>query len=80
MLFEPGMVQFDQDLAANSTGALETLVRVGMAIGHSPGQPPHSPAGRRKPEEFTHEEKADARRRIEGSISPVKVDGMPMLK
>jgi phosphatidylserine decarboxylase len=27
LLFEPGVVKFDEDLAANSTGALETLVR-----------------------------------------------------
>lgn len=36
VLFEPGRVKFDTDLVNNSNGALETLVRVGMAIGHTP--------------------------------------------
>lgn len=39
VLFEPGRVKFDSDLVNNSTGALETLVRVGMSIGHSPAIP-----------------------------------------
>lgn len=36
VLFEPNQVEFDGDLVDNSIGALETLVRVGMSIGHSP--------------------------------------------
>lgn len=39
VLFEPGKAKFDADLVSNSSGALETLVRVGMAIGHTPGVP-----------------------------------------
>lgn len=38
-LFEAGMVKFDADLVENSSQALETLVRVGMAIGHAPSAP-----------------------------------------
>lgn len=38
-LFEPGMVQFDADLVENSSHAVETLVRVGMSIGHAPSVP-----------------------------------------
>lgn len=37
VIFEPGRIKFDNDLVQNSAGALETLVRVGMAIGHAPG-------------------------------------------
>lgn len=39
VLFEPGRLKFDTDLVSNSGGALETLVRVGMAIGHAPSVP-----------------------------------------
>ena len=33
VLFEKGMVQWDEDLLINGRAALETLVRVGMGIG-----------------------------------------------
>ena len=33
LLFEKGMVQWDEDLLINGRAVLETLVRVGMAIG-----------------------------------------------
>lgn len=36
VLFEPGKIKFDKDLVSNSSGALETLVKVGMSIGYSP--------------------------------------------
>lgn len=39
VLFEPGRVKFDTDLVNNSSGALETLVKVGMSIGHCPSIP-----------------------------------------
>lgn len=39
VLFEPGKIKFDADLVDNSSQALETLVRVGMAIGHAPSVP-----------------------------------------
>lgn len=38
MLFEPGMVEWDEDLAINSRASLETLVRVGMGIGWRQGK------------------------------------------
>jgi phosphatidylserine decarboxylase len=41
VLFEPGRVKFDTDLVNNSSGALETLVKVGMSIGHCPSIPEH---------------------------------------
>ena len=34
MLFEKGVVEWDEDLLLNSRGRLETLVRVGMGIGN----------------------------------------------
>jgi phosphatidylserine decarboxylase len=36
VLFQPNSIEFDGDLTDNSEGALETLVRVGMSIGHTP--------------------------------------------
>ena len=33
ILFEKGMVEWDEDLLANGRASLETLVRVGMGIG-----------------------------------------------
>ncbi|KAF5098182.1 hypothetical protein D0Z00_002130 [Geotrichum galactomycetum] len=41
VLFEPGRVKFDTDLVNNSSGALETLVKVGMSIGHCSSIPEH---------------------------------------
>ena len=37
MLFEPGMVEWDEDISINSRASLETLVRVGMGIGWRQG-------------------------------------------
>jgi phosphatidylserine decarboxylase len=73
LLFEPGRMRYDEDLVDNSRSALETLVRVGMSIGHSPERPPHVPDMRK--DNPTHEEKQDAKRRIEGSLAPEGVTG-----
>ena len=35
MLFERGVVEWDEDLLVNSAACLETLVRVGMGLGRS---------------------------------------------
>lgn len=69
LLFEEGAMRFDDDLVDNSSGALETLIRVGMSIGHHPKQGQHTPDMRKKDEDITESEKAEAKRRIEGSIS-----------
>jgi phosphatidylserine decarboxylase len=68
LLFEPGVMKYDDDLVSNSTGALETLIRVGMSIGHSPGVEPHRPD--MKKINPTEGEKQEAKRRIEGSLAP----------
>ncbi|KAK4556843.1 phosphatidylserine decarboxylase [Recurvomyces mirabilis] len=68
LLFEPGVVKFDDDLVGNSNSALETLVRVGMSIGHSPSVAAYMPD--MKKDNPTQEEKQEARRRIEGSLAP----------
>ncbi|KAH6642283.1 phosphatidylserine decarboxylase-domain-containing protein, partial [Boeremia exigua] len=73
VLFEPGQMRYDDDLADNSRSALETLVRVGMSIGHSPDRASHVPDMRKN--NPTHEEKQDAKRRIEGSLAPAGVPG-----
>jgi phosphatidylserine decarboxylase len=41
-----------------------------MSIGHHPSQPQHTPDMRKKDEDITESEKAEAKRRIEGSITP----------
>ncbi|KAK6394086.1 hypothetical protein LTR65_001932 [Meristemomyces frigidus] len=77
VLFEPGVMKFDDDLVDNSNGALETLARVGMSVGHSPGQGPYTPD--MKKENPTDGEKQEAKRKIEGSLAPSR--GMdPTLK
>lgn len=68
VLFESNKMNWDDDLVSNSKSALETLVRVGMAVGHSPDA--ISPPQRK--ENVTAEDMADARRRIEGSLAPQK--------
>ncbi len=40
-----------------------------MSIGHHPTQLQHTPDMRKKDEDITEKEKAEAKRRIEGSIS-----------
>jgi phosphatidylserine decarboxylase len=41
-----------------------------MSIGHHPSQSQHTPDMRKKDEDITESEKAEAKRRIEGSITP----------
>ncbi|KAM5356991.1 hypothetical protein ACJZ2D_016725 [Fusarium nematophilum] len=69
LLFEPGKMRFDDDLADNASGALETLVRVGMSIGHSPMEPQWTPDMRKDEENITEAEKRDAKRRIQGNVA-----------
>jgi phosphatidylserine decarboxylase len=38
LLFERGMVEWDEDLVINGKASLETLVRVGMGVGRRPGK------------------------------------------
>jgi phosphatidylserine decarboxylase len=41
-----------------------------MSIGHHPAQNQHTPDMRKKDSEVTESEKAEAKRRIEGSLAP----------
>ncbi|EGE01971.1 phosphatidylserine decarboxylase [Trichophyton equinum CBS 127.97] len=66
VLFEPGRMNFDTDLVDNSKGALETLIRVGMSIGHSPAVPQHTPDICKPNKYVTTQEMEDATRRIGG--------------
>ncbi|KAK1971481.1 phosphatidylserine decarboxylase [Colletotrichum sublineola] len=68
LLFEPGKMKFDDDLVDNSNGALETLVRAGMSVGHAPDQPQWGPDMRKDAKDVTDAEKKDAKRRIGGNI------------
>ncbi|KAL4966009.1 putative phosphatidylserine decarboxylase Psd2 [Aspergillus stella-maris] len=70
VLFEDGKMNFDSDLVDNSKGALETLVRVGMSVGHSPDVSQFEPDLPKRPEDVSLEEAQAAKRRIEGSLAP----------
>ncbi|KAI0108231.1 phosphatidylserine decarboxylase-domain-containing protein [Daldinia grandis] len=65
-LFEPGTMMFDDDLVDNSNSALETLIRAGMSVGHSPQVPQFTPDMRKDEKDVTEAEKAEANRRIRG--------------
>ncbi|KAL1842640.1 hypothetical protein VTJ49DRAFT_4551 [Mycothermus thermophilus] len=69
LLFEPGKMVFDDDLVDNSNTALETLVRVGMSVGHAPNEPMWIPDTRRDEANITEADKADAKRRIQGQVN-----------
>ncbi|OJD30607.1 phosphatidylserine decarboxylase [Diplodia corticola] len=68
VLFEPGVMEWDDDMVDNSNQALETLIRVGMSVGHSIGHAPHTPDMRK--DNPSMQERQDAKRRIEGSFAP----------
>ncbi|KAI4225839.1 MAG: hypothetical protein LQ349_006981 [Xanthoria aureola] len=70
LLFEPGRMVFDEDMTDNSSGAVETLVRVGMSIGHHPNQSQYIPDMPKYTENVTAEDRQQAKRRIEGSLAP----------
>ncbi|KAH7149679.1 phosphatidylserine decarboxylase-domain-containing protein [Dactylonectria estremocensis] len=69
LLFEPGRMVFDDDLVDNGSDALETLVRVGMSIGHSPEEQQWLPDTLNSGQEITDAEKRDAKRRIQGNVA-----------
>ncbi|KAI9742187.1 MAG: hypothetical protein M1818_004087 [Claussenomyces sp. TS43310] len=75
LLFEPGALKFDSDLVDNSKGALETLLRVGMSIGHHPDEEQHTPDMRKNEADVSESERAEAKRRIEGSLAPSRSGG-----
>lgn len=56
LLFEEGMMQFDEDLVSNSNTALETLIRVGMSVGHVPSQKQYTSNFRKKDQQNSPEE------------------------
>ncbi|KAI0908144.1 phosphatidylserine decarboxylase-domain-containing protein [Ustulina deusta] len=66
VLFEPGKMVYDDDLVDNSNGALETLIRAGMSVGHSPHMAQFTPDMRKDASQVTEAEKRDANRRIRG--------------
>ncbi|KAK3988297.1 phosphatidylserine decarboxylase-domain-containing protein [Cladorrhinum sp. PSN332] len=69
VLFETGKMVFDDDLVDNSNTALETLVRVGMSVGHAPSQPQWTPDMRKEESQITEEDKVEAKRRIQGQVA-----------
>ncbi|KAM0492072.1 hypothetical protein ACHAP8_010184 [Fusarium lateritium] len=69
LLFEPGRMVFDDDLVDNGNDALETLVRVGMSVGHTPSEPQWTPDMRKNAENITEAEKRTAKRRIQGNVA-----------
>lgn len=49
-------------------------IRVGMSVGHSPGQPQHTPDMKKHEDDITDADKRDAKRRIQGNVS---LEGSP---
>ncbi|KAK4041763.1 phosphatidylserine decarboxylase-domain-containing protein [Parachaetomium inaequale] len=74
LLFESGRMVFDDDLVDNSNTALETLIRVGMSVGHAPGEPMWTPDMRKDDAQITDADKAEARRRIQGQVAEESPD------
>ncbi|EPS45252.1 hypothetical protein H072_765 [Dactylellina haptotyla CBS 200.50] len=72
VLFEPNTMKWDDDLVANSKEAVETLIRVGMSVGHSPDQ--REVGHETISKNVTAADKADAKRRVEGSLAPPRTD------
>ncbi|PFH57603.1 hypothetical protein XA68_14796 [Ophiocordyceps unilateralis] len=72
LLFEEGRMRFDSDLTDNSSGPLETLIRVGMSIGHSPDEPQWTPDMRKNDKDITEAEKREAKRRIQGNFGTMQ--------
>lgn len=70
LFFEPNQMIYDEDLVDNSSGALETLIRVGMSIGRHPTAEPHRPDMKKDASQVTQAEIQEAKRRIEGSLAP----------
>ncbi|KAI1158325.1 phosphatidylserine decarboxylase [Nemania serpens] len=68
VLFEPGKMVYDEDLVENSNGALETLIRAGMSVGHSPHIAHFTADMRKDASQVTEAEKIDAHRRIRGGL------------
>ncbi|CAG8976671.1 hypothetical protein HYALB_00012063 [Hymenoscyphus albidus] len=77
VLFEEGAMKFDDDLVDNSNTALESLIRVGMSIGHHPTQGQFTPDMRKNEEDISESERAEATRRIQGSIIEPPQGGVP---
>ncbi|BFZ58144.1 phosphatidylserine decarboxylase [Savitreella phatthalungensis] len=71
LLFQKGKFVFDEDLVGNSNSAIETLLRVGSSIGHPPGVPD---APSEKITNPTTTDKAEANRRLAGSMPPRQPD------
>jgi len=63
-------MRFDPDLIDNSKAALETLLTVGMSIGHSPNVAPHGPDMLKNREDLSEADFQMAKRRISGSLAP----------
>ncbi|GME67737.1 unnamed protein product [[Candida] boidinii] len=66
LIFPDNSIKFDADIAANSRGSIETLVRVGMSIGHSPDEVDIKRV-KRKFDEISKEEQRKIIRSLSGS-------------
>jgi len=69
VLFQPGKLKFDDDVVGNSKSSLETLMRVGMSIGHHPQEPSQAPSKKDR-ENATLEDRQRASIAIGGSLKP----------
>lgn len=49
---------------------IRSQLRVGMSIGHHPDESQYTPDMRKKDADISESERAEAKRRIEGSLAP----------
>ncbi|KAK7204113.1 phosphatidylserine decarboxylase-like protein [Myxozyma melibiosi] len=78
VLFQPGKISWDSDLRQNTKESLETLIEVGMSVGHAPDEAECGLEYARKrlsageTGELSEEEIAEVARRIDGSLAPLR--------
>ncbi|KAK9459893.1 phosphatidylserine decarboxylase-domain-containing protein [Lipomyces oligophaga] len=68
VLFQHDRMNWDSDLTTNSSTALETLIQVGMSVGHSTDEPEFIRSPIIDPDSLSSMQREEARRRIEGSM------------
>lgn len=53
---------------------LRRQIRVGMSVGHAPGEPQWTPDMRKDEDQITEADKQDAKRRIQGQVAEESPD------
>ncbi|KAK9450073.1 phosphatidylserine decarboxylase-domain-containing protein [Limtongia smithiae] len=70
VFFQPGAIVWDSDLSQNSKRPMETLIQVGMSVGHSPDVMEFQSPASLSPIAKTEDVRRDAARRVSGVQVP----------